>query len=92
MPDAAEALAMDALFFQRSDQALDQAVLLEAMRRDELLFQTVASNQRSVAPRCEDQPVVGPQQKLLPHLAERAEPVDQGMLQGAGYRARLAGP
>lgn len=32
-----EAMAMDALLFQSSNQALDQAVLLWRMRRDEFL-------------------------------------------------------
>lgn len=34
---AVEALAVDALFFQCPDHTLDHAVLLRAMRRDELL-------------------------------------------------------
>ena len=47
--DAVEALAMDALFFQCPDHTLDHAILLRAMRRDELLLQAVASDQRGVA-------------------------------------------
>ena len=37
--NAVEALAMDALLFERPDHALDHAVLLRAVRRDELLTQ-----------------------------------------------------
>lgn len=90
--DSVEALAMDALLLERPDDALDHAVLLRAVRRDELLLQPVASDQRRIAPRCEDQAIIGSQQELLRHLPERAEPADQGMLQRAGCRARLAGP
>ena len=75
--DAVEALAMNALFFQRPDHALDHAVLLRAIRRDKLLLQAIAANQRGVFPASEDQPVVGPQMESLRHLAERAEPADQ---------------
>jgi hypothetical protein len=35
--DAVEALAVNALLLQRPDHALDYAVLLLAMRRDELV-------------------------------------------------------
>lgn len=40
-----EPLLMDALLFQISDHPLHHAVLLGAMRRDELLFQPIASDQ-----------------------------------------------
>ena len=89
--DAVEALAVDALLLQRPDHAFDRAVLLWAVRGDELLLQPVASDQRGVAPRGEDQAVVGPQKELLRHLSERAEPTDQGMFQGAGGSGGLAG-
>ena len=55
--DAVEALAMDALLFQRPDHAFDHAVLLRAMRRDELLLQAIASDQRGVAAAGEDEAV-----------------------------------
>lgn len=90
--DAVEALAVDALLLQRPDNALDHAVLLRAVRRDELLLQPVAADQRRIAARCEDQAVVGSQQELPRHLPERAEPADQGMLQRACCRAGLARP
>lgn len=51
--DAVKALAIDALFLQRSRHALDHAVMLGAARRDELLLQTVAANQRDTVARCE---------------------------------------
>ena len=40
---------MYALLFQRSDDTLDHAVLLWAMRRDELLAQAVAARGKGVA-------------------------------------------
>lgn len=89
--DAVEALAVDALFLQRSDHALDHAVLLGAMWCDELLLQPIASDQSGIAARCEDQPIVGPQKELACHLAQSAEPGDEGMLQGTGGGGRLSG-
>lgn len=83
VPDAVEALAVDALILQRPDEALDNAILLRAVRRDELLLQPVAADQRRIAPRCQDEAVVGSKQELLRHLPERAEPADQSMLQRA---------
>ncbi len=41
MLDGLEAAPMRALFFQRADHTLDHAVLLWAVRRDELLAQPV---------------------------------------------------
>lgn len=52
--DAVEALAMDALLFERPDHALDHAVLLRALRRDELLFQSIAADEGGVAPTGEE--------------------------------------
>lgn len=50
MLNAVEALAMDALLLQRPDNALDHAVLLRAVRRDELLLQAVATDEGGVSP------------------------------------------
>lgn len=41
-----EPMAVRALRFPRADHSFDHTVLLTAMRRDELLSQTVASNKR----------------------------------------------
>ena len=42
--DALEAVAMHALLHQRPDEALDHAVLLRAVRSDELLLEPVAAD------------------------------------------------
>ena len=89
--DAVEALAMDALFFQCPDHTLDHAILLRAMRRDELLFEAIASDQRGVAAAGDDEAVVGPQKELTRDLSQGAEPGDEGMLQCAGSSRCLAG-
>ncbi|MCB6180237.1 recombinase family protein [Rhodobacter sp. Har01] len=47
--DAVEALAVDALLLERSDHAFDHAVMLRAVRGDELLFQAVAANPNGAA-------------------------------------------
>ncbi|GGM17412.1 hypothetical protein GCM10011534_44260 [Pseudooceanicola nanhaiensis] len=41
-----KAMAVNALLLEGPDDALDHAVLLGAVRRDELLLQAVASDQR----------------------------------------------
>jgi hypothetical protein len=46
--NAVEPLAMDALFFDLADHALDHAVLLRILGRDELLLQAIALDQRRV--------------------------------------------
>ena len=50
MGQAFEALAMDALLFQRTDQAFHHAILLGTMWRDELLTKAVTFYQRRVFP------------------------------------------
>lgn len=60
MLDVIEGLSVGALLLQRRDDALDHAVLLVAVRRDELLLQSVASNQKGVFPSGEDEAILGP--------------------------------
>ena len=57
MLDAVEPLAMDALLFDRADDALDHAVFLGAVGRDELLLQAIAADQGCVFVAGEDEPV-----------------------------------
>ena len=49
-----EPLTMNTLLFQSSDNALDHPVLLGTVGRDELLLQTVASNQGCEVPAGKD--------------------------------------
>ncbi len=58
---AFEAMPVDALFLQRPDNALDQSVLLRAMRCDELLLQPIAPDQTRIVPAGKNQPIVGAQ-------------------------------
>ena len=53
-----EAVSVHALVFERSNHALDHAVLLQAVRGDELLLQAVAFDQGHVASAGEHQSVV----------------------------------
>lgn len=83
--DALEAVPVNALLLERPDDALDHAVLLRAMRGDELLFQAIAADQRREVAACEDQPIVRPQEEFPIDPAKRSEPADQGVLEcGAG--------
>ena len=90
--DALEAVAVNALLLQRPDHTLDHAVLLGAMRGDELLSQAVASHQGRVVAAGEDQAIVGAQQELVADAAKGSEAADQGVFQGACGRRGLAGP
>lgn len=54
-----KAVPMYTLLFQGPDQPLDQPVLLRSMWRDELLPQSVAAHERSIAANGEDQAVIG---------------------------------
>lgn len=67
-----EPVVVDALVFERSDHTLDHAVLLRAVRGDELLLQTIASDQRRVAAAGEDQSVVRSQQEWMFDFAQAA--------------------
>lgn len=53
-----ESVAVHALVFERADHALDHAVLLRAVRGDELLLQAIALDQGCVAAAGEHQAVV----------------------------------
>ena len=75
-----EAVPVHALFLERADHPLDQTVLLRAVRRDEFLTQSVASQGREAAAG-EDQPIVRTQQERLGYSAQRGEARDQGLLQ-----------
>ena len=58
MLQAFEAMAMNALLLESSDDTLDHAVLLRAMGRDELLLQPIPANQSRVIPTREDKAIV----------------------------------
>src|SRR5690242_20966752 len=73
---------MGALLLESADQALDHAVLLRAVRRDELLLQAVAAYQRGVAAAGEYQTVVRAKQERCTHAAQAAKATDQCLFQG----------
>lgn len=83
MSDAFEAVAMRALFPERPDEALDHAVLLRAVRGDELLLQPVAADDGREVVAGEDEPIVRAQQELPLDPAQGVKPGDQRVLQGS---------
>ncbi len=85
-----EAMTMYGLLSQRADYAFDRAVLLGAVRRDELLSKTVAAHHPGVSPRREDQPVVRSQQERPVDAPEAAEACDQRLLERRRCRGRSA--
>ena len=60
-----EPVAVHALVLERSNHTLDHAVLLWAVRADELLLQIVAPDQGRVVSAGEYQPVVRSQQEWM---------------------------
>lgn len=88
--DALEAVVVNALLLQRPDHALHHAVLLRAVRGDELLSQTITSDQCRVMAASKNQSIVRPQQELTIDAAQGSEAANQGMLQCAGARGCLA--
>lgn len=89
---AFKSMSMGALHIKRSDQALDHAVLLRAVRRDELLAQAVAFDQAGKAEAGEDETVVGSQQEALGDAAKAAEAGNQGLFQCGFSGLRFATP
>ncbi len=80
--DGFKAVTMHALLLNRADQSFDHAVLLRAMRSNELLLQPVAFDQCGVAAGGEDQPIIGSKQERRVDFAQRAVPADQCLFQG----------
>lgn len=68
-----ESMPMHALLFKHTDHQFDHAVLLWAMRRDELLPQAIAANQRRVISARKNEPVIASQQERLRNPPQRAE-------------------
>lgn len=66
------AMTMHALLFQLPDNAVDHAVLLRAMRRDELLPKSITAHEARIGPRALSD--------LSRNASERPEPRDQRLL------------
>ena len=78
---ALEPMTVYTLVFEGADDPLDHAILLRAVRRDELLLQPIALDQARVTAAGEDQAIVGPQQERPSYLAQMPVAADQGLLQ-----------
>ncbi len=78
---------MHALFFHRSNDTLDHAVLLWAVRRDGLLLQSIAAYEGCIAAADKNQATTGLQQEGHRTTTERAKARDQRRLQY--HRRRL---
>lgn len=89
--DALEAVTVGALFFEGTDDPLDHAILLWAMRGDELLFQTIATNQSREVPACKNQAVVRAKKEFVLDAAKGAKPADQSVFQSRAGGGCFAG-
>ena len=87
---AFEALPVDALLFQGSNDPLDHAVLLRAVRRYELLLEAVTSDELSECEAGKNQTVVGPQKERAFDLSERSVPRNESLLKSGPRRCGLA--
>ena len=75
-----EPLPVNALLSQRADETLHHAVLLRAVRRDKLLLQAIASHQRCVVARCENETVVAAQKERAIDTPQCPEAGDESFL------------
>ncbi len=89
--EAFKAVPVDTLFLQGTDDALDHSVLLRAVRGDELLAKSIASDELGVGPAGKNQPVVASKQERLRNPAECSKPRDQRLLECAAGRRCFAG-
>jgi hypothetical protein len=76
-----EPIPVRTLLLQGSDHALDHAVLLGAVRCDEVLAQAVSSNEGREATTGEHESVVRTQKEQLGHFAERPKSREQRLLE-----------
>src|SRR6056297_327219 len=85
-----EAVTMHTLLLQCPDHTLDQAVLLRAVRRDELLLQAIVSDQAGVMAAGEDQAIIGAKQERRLDASQAAVASNQRLFQGRCSRRGLA--
>lgn len=83
-------VTVDALLFQGTNDPLHHAVLLRAVRRNELLLQAVTADRRGEPTAGEDLTVVPVELCQIGHLPKDAEMGDQGLQyghRGVGFHA-----
>ena len=90
MQQGLKPLTINTLLFQGSDYTFYDSFSLRAVRRDELLFQTVASDHGSDASVGKDQAIVRSQQEGLLHSAQGSKSRNRGLLQSRFSRSGLA--
>ncbi len=76
-----KAMTMHVSLLQRSDNPFNRMILLQAVRRDELLSKSAAAHHPRVCPRGGDQAVGRPQKERPTDVPEAAEASDQFLLQ-----------
>ena len=87
-----EAVTVNALLLEGTDDPLNHPVLLWAVRRDELLTKPLTAHHPREVAGGEDQSVVRSQQKWHRHPSQRPEACDQRLLQGRRRGRRFATP
>ncbi len=81
MSEGAEDLDPDALLLEAAEEALDQAVLLRRVWRDEFLLQSVVAAGGAEAAALEDQSVIAANDRRRSRGAQRSEAGDARLLE-----------
>ena len=79
-------MSVDALLLQGPNEAFDHAVLLRTVRRNELLFKTIASDELSGCEAGKNKAIIGPQQKGAFDLPEGSITSNQSLLKSGARR------
>ena len=83
---AFEAMPMDALLFQRTNDAFDHAVLLRTVRRNKLLLQAVTSDELSECQTGKNKAIIGTQEERTLDLPQRSVASNESLLKSSPRR------
>ena len=86
MLEAFEAMPVDALLFQRPNDAFDHPVLLRTMRRNELLLEAVTSDQLSECEAGKNEAIIGTQEERTLDLPQRSVASNESLLKSSPRR------
>ena len=83
---AFEAMPVDALLLQGPNDAFDHSVLLRTVRRNELLFKTIASDQLSECEAGKNEAIIGTQEERTLDLPQRSVASNESLLKSSPRR------
>ena len=83
---AFEAMPVDALLLQSPNDAFDHAVLLRTVRRNELLFKTIAADQLSECEAGKNEAIIGTEEERALDLSQRSVAGNESLLKSCSSR------